>query len=121
VTLGGAAATRLLPTGGVGGAALTLRSSEGDLAPLAAELAQAQGVVAAHALQAAPEVRRHMDAVRVTGLDDAFTGDTLLVEALQVEDLRALRRGPLSPAALTACGIRKEHHGLYALQHHLAR
>jgi hypothetical protein len=62
-----------------------------------------------------------MDAVRVTGLDDAFTGDTLLVEALQAEDLRALRHGPLSPAALATHGIREEHHGLYALQHHLAR
>jgi hypothetical protein len=106
---------------GVGGVALTLRSSVGDLALLVAELARAQGVVAAHALQAAPEVRQRMDAVRVTGLDDAFTGDTLLVEALQAEDLRALRHGPLSPAALAARGIMEEHHGLYALQHHLAR
>ncbi len=106
---------------GVGGVVLALRSRGGALAPLVAELAQAQGVVAVHALQAAPEIRARMDAVRVTGLADAPTGDVLLVEALQAEDLHALRQGPLSTAALATRGISEEHHGLYALQHHLAR
>lgn len=106
---------------GVGGVALALRSRGGDLAPLVAELARAQGVVAVHALQAVPEVRARMDAVRVTGLADAPTGDVLLVEALQAEDLHALRSGPLAATALAARAIEEEHHGLYALQHHLAR
>jgi hypothetical protein len=105
---------------GVGGVALALRSSGGDLAPLVTELAARQGVVAVHAMQAAPEVRRRMDAVRVTGLDDGWTGDCLLVEGLQAEDLRALRDGPLATAALAARGIREEEYGLYMLQHHLA-
>ena len=106
---------------GVGGVALALRSRGGTMAPLVAELGRAQGVVAVHALQAAPEIRARMDAVRVTGLDDAPTGDVLLVEALQVEDLHALRQGLLATAALAARGIEEEHDGLYALQHHLAR
>ncbi len=106
---------------GVGGVALALRARRGALAPLVAELAGAQGVIAAHAFAAAPEIRARMDAVRITGLDDAPAGDTLLVEALQVEDLHALLAGPLAPAALAARGIEEEHHGLYALQHHLAR
>ena len=78
---------------GVGVVALALRSRGGALAPLLAELAQAQGVVAVHALQAVPDIRARMDAVRVTGLVDASTGDVLLVEALQAEDQHALRQG----------------------------
>ncbi len=114
---------------GTGGAIAALRLAPGTVdarrewlaGTLLPQLAAAQGVVAVHLLAAAPEIRARMDAVRVTGLEDAGTGDVLLVEAMEEANLRQLRDGPLASAHLRELGIGEEDHGIYRLQHALMR
>ncbi|HEY4251083.1 MAG TPA: hypothetical protein VGM87_07775 [Roseomonas sp.] len=111
---------------GTGGIAATLRLTPREMSAaqrdwlardLLPRLAAAQGIVAVHLLLPAPEIRRRMDAVRVTGLDDAWTGAVLMLEALQDTDLIALREGPLALDRLEAHGIGEEAYGVYRLQH----
>jgi hypothetical protein len=72
-------------------------------------------VVGAHSLQAAPEVRDRMDAVRVTGVGDAKVDHVVLVEATRPEDLRALRADLFATDALAQGGWTEEAYGVYAL------
>jgi hypothetical protein len=76
-------------------------------------LLAAHGIVGVHWLEAAPEVRASMDAVRVTGLNDAGADYVLLVEATRARDLQALRTGKLSPAALAAQGWNEDAYAVY--------
>jgi len=73
------------------------------------------GIVGVHSLQAAPEVRAKMDAVRAVGHSDATTGHVLLIEATRESDVSALRDGSLSDEALAAMGWHVEAYGLYSL------
>lgn len=111
---------------GTGGIAATLRLTPRDLSTAQRDwlaqdllplLAAAQGIVAAHLLLPVPEIRQRMDAVRVTGLDDAWTGGVLMLEALQDTDLLPLRNGPLALDRLEARGLGEEAYGVYRLQH----
>lgn len=109
---------------GVGGVAATLRVRPGSLqarASLVAELACRQGVVAVHLLAVEPEIRRRMDAVRITGLDDAATGDVIMVEAVQESDLAALRDGVLAPNRIAALDMEEESYGTWRLQIDVSR
>lgn len=109
---------------GVGGVAATLRVKPGSLqarAPLATELAGQHGVVAVHLLTAEPEIRRRMDAVRVTGRDDAATGDVIMVEAVRESDLAALRNGALAPDRIAALDMEEESYGTWRLQIDVSR
>lgn len=72
-------------------------------------------VVGAHSLQAAPEVRERMDAVRVTGVGDARVDHLVLIEATRPEDLRALRDDLFATRALAQGGWSEEAYGVYAL------
>jgi hypothetical protein len=79
------------------------------------QLLREHGVVGVHWMQAAPEVRRAMDSVRVTGLHDGSADYVLLLETSRVEDVRALREGVLSTTALAARGWREDGFGIYSL------
>jgi hypothetical protein len=110
---------------GIGTVVASLRLAPRDPAhaTAAAEALDAQvprllrrhGVVGVHWLQAAPEVRAQMDAVRVTGLADAHADDVLLIEATRVADLEALRRDMLSATALERSGWLTQAFGIYSL------
>jgi hypothetical protein len=82
-------------------------------AQLRAAIAE-HAIVGAHWLEAAPDVRARMDAVRVTGVADGKADHVMLIEATRPDDLRALRPGLLSTQALAQAGWTEEAYGLYA-------
>lgn len=84
------------------------------------EAMRRHAVVGAHSLEAAPEVRASMDAVRVTGLADAKVEHVVLIEATRVDDLHALRQDLFAPGALAAGGWQEDAYGLYALLYEVA-
>jgi hypothetical protein len=79
------------------------------------ELMRRHGVVGVHWLEAAPQVRARMDAVRATGRSDASVAYALLIEATRVDDVRALRRDALSSAVLQQSGWDDQGFGIYSL------
>lgn len=72
-------------------------------------------IVGAHSLEAAPQVRQRMDAVRVTGVGDAKVEHVVFIEATRADDLRALRSELFSGDALAQGGWAEDAYGLYAL------
>ncbi|WP_157793014.1 DUF4286 family protein [Bordetella genomosp. 8] len=77
-------------------------------------------IVGAHSLEAAPEVRARMDAVRVTGVGDAKVEHVVFIEATRPEDLHALRADLFATPALQAAGWTEEACGIYALMYEVA-
>ncbi len=77
-------------------------------------------IVGAHSLEAAPEVRARMDAVRVTGVGDAKVEQAVLIEATRAEDLHAVRADLFATRALREGGWTEEAYGLYALLYEVA-
>lgn len=86
-----------------------------------AGVAKQHGIVGAHWLQAAPEVRARMDAVRVTGLADAQADDVILVEATRLDDLRAIRNSMLAGDAMTRAGWTEDAYGVYGLLYEVSQ
>jgi hypothetical protein len=84
------------------------------------QLLRRHGVVGAHWLQAAPEVRAQMDSARVTGHSDGHADYVLLVEATRVADLQAIRRDALSAAALEQSGWVEQAFGVYGLMYEVS-
>jgi hypothetical protein len=84
------------------------------------QLLRRYGVVGVHWLQAAPEVRAQMDAVRVTGRFDGHADYVLLVEATRVADVQAIRRDALSAAALERSGWVEQAFGTYGLMYEVS-
>ena len=78
------------------------------------QILRRHGVVGVHWLQAAPEVRARMDAVRVTGLADARADHVLLIEGTRIADVQAARAA-LSAAALQRLGWIEQAFGIYGL------
>jgi hypothetical protein len=91
------------------------RAADAALSTLVENLAHMPGVVAAHALKAAPHIRARLDAVRVTGQSDATAEQVLLIEATGPAELARLRLGPTSDAALMRSGWQVEAYGTYRL------
>jgi hypothetical protein len=85
------------------------------LAECLSRLATEHGIVGTHWLEADPQVRARMDAVRVTGLSDGYVEHAVLVEATREHDLRALRSSVLSASALAHAGWTEDAYGVYAL------
>lgn len=106
---------------GLGGCISSVRLRAGNgaaqeaLLPLLRELVQAHGVTGVHWLQAAPEVRQRMDAVRVTGHDDLIVEHALLVETTQAHEAEALLAHTLTADCLQAAGWGVEGTGIYQL------
>ncbi len=78
-------------------------------------LARMPGLVAAHMLKAAPQIRARLDAVRATGQSDGHAQHVLLVEAAGPEALAQLRAAAGSDLALGGCGWQVEAWGIYRL------
>ncbi|WP_454689890.1 hypothetical protein [Achromobacter aloeverae] len=72
-------------------------------------------IVGAHSLEATPDVRARMDAVRVTGQADAQVEHAVFIEASRADDLRALRADLFAPEALADGGWKEDAYGVYAL------
>ena len=79
------------------------------------QLLRRHGVVGVHWLEAAPDVRARMDAVRAVGQSDASVDYVLLIEATRVADVKAIRRDALSAAALAQSGWGEQSFGIYNL------
>ncbi|MEI9806138.1 MAG: hypothetical protein WDN48_19440 [Pseudolabrys sp.] len=78
-------------------------------------LMRRHGVVGVHWLQAAPEVRAQMDAVRAVGQSDASVDYVLLIEATRAADVETIRRDALSAAALARTGWAEQNFAIYNL------
>jgi hypothetical protein len=108
---------------GIGTIVASLRLAASERADLAAnaldlqvpQLLRRHGVVGVHWLQAAPDVRARMDAVRAVGQSDASADYALLIEATRVADLQAIRRESLSAPTLTQMGWAQQDFGIYNL------
>ncbi|MEJ1978074.1 MAG: hypothetical protein WDN49_20130 [Acetobacteraceae bacterium] len=99
------------------GRAATLRTA--ILQQLAPALAQNPRVVGVHLLEAAPEVRARMDAVRETGGTDAGADWVLLAEATDPSDFAPLRQA--AAGLLTANGAAADTiFAIYAFQYSVA-
>ncbi|ANN67506.1 hypothetical protein BAU08_15645 [Bordetella bronchialis] len=115
---------------GLGAAMLSLRlrPAAGKDAPAAhawlenrlREAMARHAVVGAHSLEAAPEVRARMDAVRVTGVEDAKVAHAVFIEATRPGDLRALREDLFATPALEEAGWTEDAYGIYALLYEVA-
>jgi hypothetical protein len=115
---------------GIGTVAASLRLTPRDtmhakasaeaLGALVPQLLRQHGVVGVHWLQAAPEVRKQMDSVRVTGHSDAHADCVLLIEATRFADVQALRRHALSAAALERAGWTEQAFGIYSLMYEVS-
>lgn len=81
----------------------------------AAGLLRQRGVVGVHWLEAAPEVRRSMDAVRAVGQTDALVDYALMIETTREAEADALRCAALSDNALDALGWSIENFAVYGL------
>jgi hypothetical protein len=79
------------------------------------QLLRRHGVVGVHWIQAAPEVRARMDAVRAVGKSDASADYALLIEATRVADVQAIRSDVVSTAALERSGWAEQGFGIYNL------
>lgn len=90
-----------------------LADAERALAGQVADLVRLPGVVAAHWLAAAPEIRARLDSVRATGQSDGIAQHVLLVEATQGAELEAVQQGPMSMGVLSQLGWRVEAYGTY--------
>lgn len=88
---------------------------------MVAQLLRHHGIVGVHWLQAAPEVRARMDAVRVTGLADGAADYVLLVEATRLQEIQALRDGPLAAAALADAGWNEDAFGIYSFLYEVSK
>jgi hypothetical protein len=82
---------------------------------LVPQLLRRHGVVGVHWLQAAPQVRARMDAVRAVGQSDASADYALLIEATRAADVDAIRRAALSAAALGQMSWAEQGFGVYSL------
>ena len=110
---------------GVGGAMATLRlawrgpgAADGAaLRDWMSGLLRLPGIVGVHWLQAAPEVRAQMDAVRAVGQQDGAVDHALLIEATRAAPLRALRQDRLSARALSELGWHEQGYGVYRLMY----
>src|SRR5262249_50219353 len=76
----------------------------GALDALVPRLLRRHGVVGVHWIEAAPEVRARMDAVRAVGQSDASADYALLIEATRIADIAAVRRDDASAEALAQAG-----------------
>jgi len=79
------------------------------------QLLRRHGVVGVHWLEAAPDVRARMDAVRAVGQSDATADYVLLIEATRTADVKAIRLDALSVAALEQSGWGEQNFGIYSL------
>jgi hypothetical protein len=79
------------------------------------QLLRRHGVVGVHWLEAAPEVRARMDAVRAVGRSDASADYALLIEATRVADVAAIRRDALTTSALAQSGWIEQSFAVYEL------
>jgi hypothetical protein len=78
------------------------------------------GVVGVHWLQAAPDVRARMDAVRATGQSDAIVDYALLIEATRPADVEAIRRDAVSTGGLEQSGWTDRGFGIYSLMYEVS-
>ena len=99
----------------VNGDAGAIQKAEAAIDALMPQLARENGVVGAHWLKAAPEVRARLDAVRAVGQQDQAVAYVLLVEVTQRQEISALRERMLSPSALAKLGWTEEAFGVYQL------
>lgn len=115
---------RLVPAGTAAGTAGgTAGATVGDAAPgpssaldgLGERLLAGHCIVGVHWLEAVPQVRAAMDAVRAVGGADGAIDHVLLVEVTQVEEIESLRAGPLSDDALREAGWTVAAFGIYRL------
>src|SRR5262249_8567285 len=79
------------------------------------------GVVGVHWLEAAPEVRVRMDAVRAVGQSDASADYVLLLEATRMAEVQAIRRDAVSAAAFEQLGFAEQGFGIYELLYEVSR
>jgi hypothetical protein len=82
---------------------------------LVPRLLRRHGVVGVHWLEAAPEVRARMDAVRAVGQSDASADYALLIEATRVANIAAVRRDDAATAALAQAGWVEQSYAVYSL------
>jgi hypothetical protein len=73
------------------------------------------GIVGVHWLEAAPNVRARMDAVRAVGQSDASVDYVLLIEATRVGDVAAIRSDAVSAATLRQMGWAEQSFAVYSL------
>jgi hypothetical protein len=74
-----------------------------------------RGIVSVHWLEAAPEVRAQMDAVRAVGKSDAAADYVLLIEATRTRDVHEVRCDTASAAALEQLGFAAQSFAIYSL------
>ncbi|HEY0223768.1 MAG TPA: hypothetical protein VGC38_04570 [Pseudolabrys sp.] len=82
---------------------------------VAPNILRRHGVVGVHWLEAAPDVRARMDAVRAVGQSDAGVDYVLLIEATRVADVAAIRRDVVSASALSQLGWAEQSFAIYNL------
>ena len=93
----------------------SIEQAEAAIDALVSQLATEHGIVGAHWLKAAPEIRARLDAVRAVGQQDRSTEHVLIVETTQREEIAALRQRMLSPPELLKLGWAEEAFGIYQL------
>ena len=103
----------------VGGAADGFAAQAGGV--LLPALCAAPGIVAAHLLRGRTANRLMTEEAKLRGQPDHLAAWVLLVEAVGVAPLRALRAGALADAALLGVGAAGIDRGLYALEFSLSR
>jgi hypothetical protein len=89
--------------------------AEAAIDALIPQIAAAHGVVGAHWLEAAPEIRARLDAVRAVGQQDSSTDYALIIETTQREEMAELHERMLSAAALSKLGWSEDAFGVYQL------
>jgi hypothetical protein len=104
------ASLRLMP-----GSAARAQAAVAALDAQVPQLLRRHGVVGVHWLEAAPDVRARMDAVRAVGQSDASVDYALLIEATRAADVQAIRRDALSAAVLEQSGWAEQSFGIYNL------
>jgi hypothetical protein len=104
------ASLRLMP-----GSAARAQPAVAALDAQVPQLLRRHGVVGVHWLEAAPDVRARMDAVRAVGQSDASVDYALLIEATRAADVQAIRRDALSAAVLEQSGWGEQSFGIYNL------
>ncbi len=83
-------------------------------------LLRRHGVVGVHWLEAAPQVRAQMDAVRAVGQSDAGVDYVLLIEATRASEVEAIRRDALAPASVERLGFVEQGYGVYSLMYEVS-
>jgi hypothetical protein len=84
------------------------------------QLMRRHGVVGVHWLQAVPDVRARMDAVRATGQSDANIDYVLLIEATRMTELQDIRCSELSTTALEHLDWAEQAFGIYNLMYEVS-